>query len=122
MNFQTESYMAVTFTVDKIELLTLIPHCNIVKEIQFIETLTTVDDNKYRFWSYELCQWNTYVLNDDDVANRTNNALERYSRRLKDHSSNSHPNLACFIGNHKSRVPELSSTLLSDPSKLWSYF
>ncbi|KAF0987571.1 hypothetical protein HZS_1483 [Henneguya salminicola] len=35
--------------VDKIELLTLIPHCNIVKGIRYIETLITVDVNQDRF-------------------------------------------------------------------------
>ncbi|KAF0985501.1 hypothetical protein HZS_3690 [Henneguya salminicola] len=92
--------------VDKIELLTLISHCNIVKGIQYIKTLTTVDDNQGRFWvyfentwlkMYEPCLRDTYLLNDDDAANRTNNALERYNPRLKDPFSNAHPNLACLI-------------------------
>ncbi|KAF0991017.1 LOW QUALITY PROTEIN: hypothetical protein HZS_932 [Henneguya salminicola] len=45
--------------------------------IQYIKTLTAVNGNQDRFWSYfentwlksyEPCLWNTYLLNDEDVA------------------------------------------------------
>ncbi|KAF0989417.1 hypothetical protein HZS_4692 [Henneguya salminicola] len=46
---------------------------------------------------YELCLCNTYLLNDDDAANRTNNAHKRYNCSLNDPFLEAHLYLAYLI-------------------------
>ena len=41
--------------------------------------------------------WNISMLSDTNVAGRTNNALERYNRRLGDHFAMPHPSLITFV-------------------------
>lgn len=91
--------------LEKVELLTLVPAHEILSAIQYIKTLTTNEDNVNMFWLYfertwlsrfPPNVWNTFDIPESDFKNRTNNALERYNRRLNDFFVNAHPNICSF--------------------------
>lgn len=92
--------------LQSIELLTLIPVSQIPAAIQFIKQKTESEDKLDKFWIYfektwlkrfDPTMWNSSNLGDGDMINRTNNALERYNRRLNDNFLNAHPRLVHFI-------------------------
>ncbi|KAF0985858.1 hypothetical protein HZS_8149 [Henneguya salminicola] len=70
------------------------------------DTLTVLQPELTSFWSYlyltwrrrfEPQLWNISNINDNHIAGRTNNALERYNRRIGENFANAQPNLASFI-------------------------
>ena len=44
--------------------------------------------------------WNINETKNEEMAGRTNNALERCNRRIGDFFNNAHPNLTLFINIH----------------------
>jgi hypothetical protein len=46
---------------------------------------------------YETKLWNIHHLDGDDINGRTNNALERYNRRLGEKFAVGHPSLQTFV-------------------------
>lgn len=92
--------------LSNIQLLTVVPIEEINLAIQFIKTLTNDEENLSLFWDYfhntwvkrfDPILWNFSNTDDLDIVGRTNNALERYNRRLGDHFFNAHPNICMFI-------------------------
>lgn len=92
--------------LSKIELITQIPIDQIVLGISFIKTFLVEDMNLAKFWNYfettwlkrfDPSKWNVHSIEDKDLANRTNNALERYNRRLNDNFPSPHPTIALFV-------------------------
>ncbi|KAF0985614.1 hypothetical protein HZS_4522, partial [Henneguya salminicola] len=65
--------------LSNIELLTVVPIEEIPTVLRYISTLTVLQPELTSFWK------------------RTNNALERYNRRIGENFANAHPNLASFI-------------------------
>lgn len=92
--------------LSKIQLLTVVPITEISVAIEFINTLTDEQEELKVFWDYfqktwmtrfHPVLWNLSTTEDINIVGRTNNALERYNRRLGEHFFNAHPNLCFFI-------------------------
>ncbi|KAF0991488.1 hypothetical protein HZS_4316 [Henneguya salminicola] len=92
--------------LSNIELLTVVPIDEITTVLRYISTLTVLQPELTSFCSYldltwrrrfEPQLWNISNINDNNIAGRTSNALERYHRRIGKHFANAHPNLASFI-------------------------
>lgn len=92
--------------LNKIELITIVPIEDIEIAIRYAKSLTTEQPELISFWNYfeiiwrkrfDPQLWNLSSINDQELAGRTNNALERYNRRLGEHFANAHPNLPAFI-------------------------
>ncbi|KAF0991371.1 hypothetical protein HZS_4314, partial [Henneguya salminicola] len=92
--------------LSKIELLAIVPIQEIPPAIRYLNSLTTLQPELISFWSYfdliwrrrfEPQLWNILNINGIDIAGRTNNALERYSKRIGENFANAHPNLPYFI-------------------------
>ncbi|KII73238.1 hypothetical protein RF11_09826 [Thelohanellus kitauei] len=75
------------------------------KAIEYIKTFTNNNEGEIKFWLYfektwltwfPPNVWNTSDISDLDLKNRTNNALERYHRRLNQFVVNAHPNICAF--------------------------
>jgi hypothetical protein len=91
----------------RFELLTVIPHSEIDLGIEYICEVTGTDgDNWAPFWSYfkntwiksfPVPLWNISLVNENHLAGRTNNALERYNRRFGEKFGAAHPNISAFI-------------------------
>lgn len=92
--------------LSKIELLTKVPHSEIEPAIRYIQSFMVEENGLEQFWAYfrsiwlirfDPTIWNSSYLESSEIANRTNNALERYNRRLNEHFTNAHPNLFAFV-------------------------
>ncbi|KAF0985826.1 hypothetical protein HZS_3842 [Henneguya salminicola] len=68
--------------LSNIELLTVFPIEEITTVLRYISTLTL---------------WNISNINDNNIAGRSKNALERHTRRIGENFANANPNLASFI-------------------------
>ncbi|KAF0990914.1 hypothetical protein HZS_1030 [Henneguya salminicola] len=75
--------------------------------INFIKSLTSNHLNLEQFWKYfqstlikrfkpSLWHNGDITINEDSIG-RTNNSLERYNRRMKDHFLNAFPNICMFL-------------------------
>ncbi|KAF0986523.1 hypothetical protein HZS_334 [Henneguya salminicola] len=88
--------------LSKRELITNIQIVQINQAIGYIQSLTTAEDTLNQFLDYFNRTW---VVRSPlslchisaGMVNRTNNALERYNRRLNDFCANVHPNICSFI-------------------------
>lgn len=100
-----------------IELLTFVRLDEITIGINFIKTKLVEDDNLDNFWRYfertwmrrflpEL--WNLSNKSQLNIRGRTNNALERYNRRIGDFFLNAHPNLCAFVSTIRSEFQYFS--------------
>jgi len=47
--------------------------------------------------TYKPRYWNVFDVEDRALVNRTNNALERFNRTIKDKFPNAHPNMSMFL-------------------------
>ena len=97
------------------DVLTVIPRDEIVRKgIPYVRSILDQEDVEGRekwnsFWDYFTkfwCSsmdfietWNIIDRNEEyyDLQNRTNNALERYNRRLNDVFPTAHPSLLLFV-------------------------
>ncbi|KAF0991346.1 hypothetical protein HZS_5471 [Henneguya salminicola] len=86
--------------LSNIELLTVV----LIEEITtYFNCITTrinfILEYFYLTWRrrFEPQLWNISNINDNNIAGRTSNALERYNRRIGENFANAHPNLASFI-------------------------
>jgi hypothetical protein len=86
--------------------LTVIPKEEIEIAISFLELL--LPDSSYwkMFWKYfrntwmvrfSPTLWKSSEVGIEEMERRTNNALERYNRRLNERFSTAHPNIGTFI-------------------------
>lgn len=117
-------------TLDNIELLTVIPSAEISFGIQYIKSLNTIDNDALLFWTYfentwmrifNPSLWSLCNVEDWEIAGRTNNALERYNRRINDFFANSHPNLASFASTIKNEFKfysEICNKIRQDSSDI----
>lgn len=106
--------------LSKMELLTVLPINEIYQGVEYIKTLTTDQQELSLFWIYFTRTWlnrfppsiwNLSSMNDVNMAGRTNNALERYNRRLGENFSNAHPNLCAFVSVIKIEFQQYSEKL-----------
>lgn len=97
--------------LSKIELITVVPIEEIHMALQFLQTLLVFQPELASFFNYfnstwlnrfNPSLWSLSSVNSYELAGRTNNALERYNRRIGEHFSNAHPNLAAFVAVIKS--------------------
>ncbi|KAF0986982.1 hypothetical protein HZS_7176 [Henneguya salminicola] len=93
--------------------------------IKYIKIKTINDHDAILFWTYFQNTWikkyNPTLLSlsnveDMEISGRTNNALERYNRRLNAFFVNSHPNLASFVSIIKNEFLTLCKQIRQDSS------
>lgn len=97
----------IQLCLNKIELLTLIDPIELETGISFIRSTASLYGAKWdRFWLYFRKTWigklgpdlwNMHAVVDYQIPGRTNNALERYNRRLNDQFACPHPKLLAFV-------------------------
>jgi hypothetical protein len=90
-----------------INILTIIPHDQLSLAIKFIRRHDVLRHNEWKgFWKYfdrtwtrryPISLWNIHDQSDYELSGRTNNAVERYNRRLGDQFPNAHPTLGFFL-------------------------
>ncbi|KAF1740872.1 hypothetical protein MXB_2412 [Myxobolus squamalis] len=76
--------------VADLEILTLVLITDIDLAIRYIRERNAVPEDKAE-------TWNTSEHSKSLIVGRTNNALERYNRRIGDAFMNAHPNIASFF-------------------------
>ena len=110
-----DQYVSMAMHKNVIDVLTVIPRDEIVRKgIPYVRSILDQEDVEGRekwnsFWDYFTkfwCSsmdfietWNIIDRNEEyyDLQNRTNNALERYNRRLNDVFPTAHPSLLLFV-------------------------
>ncbi|KAF0985530.1 hypothetical protein HZS_7338 [Henneguya salminicola] len=97
---------SVITILSEIDLLTILKISEVIDGIHHIKSLLMEDESVEAFWDYfskirltrfPLSQWNINAYGVYHLAERTNNCLERYNRRIGDFFLNTHPNLTAFI-------------------------
>ena len=116
-----KEYVSMAMYINVLDVLTIIPKNEIItKGIQYVREILESEDlnlsrddlNKWHlFWEYFLSFWcsdNNWIsswniVNEDgefwEIQNRTNNALERYNRKMNKIFGLPHPSVALFIEN-----------------------
>ncbi|KAF0990418.1 hypothetical protein HZS_7382 [Henneguya salminicola] len=133
VDFENSLISAVKHEFQKspiLELLTLIPINEISLGIEYIKIKTINEYDAILFWTYfqnawikkyNPTLWTLCNIEDMEIFGRTNNALERYNRRLNDFFVNSHPNLASFVSIIKNEFlyhSELCKQIRQDSSNI----
>ncbi|KII70725.1 hypothetical protein RF11_09061 [Thelohanellus kitauei] len=104
-NFELLLTKSIQYEFRDSKLLTLIEHSDAHKTIENIKLSTDHEENLTNFGSISKKTWlqrsdisicNLSNISDVELANRINNSLERYNKRLNDHYANAHPNLLIF--------------------------
>ncbi|KII60792.1 hypothetical protein RF11_02653 [Thelohanellus kitauei] len=102
-DYGTELYVPCAFALvnGKSEYI----YSQIPDAVEYIKCLLVHEEVLDTFWLYfqktwlvrfPSKVWNTFDISKSDIMNRTNNALERYNRRMNDFFANAHPNLVSF--------------------------
>ena len=103
-----------------LNVLTLIPHNELSVGIAFVQSHFSQTVAWNGFWTYfrrtwlsryPISMWNISEDRDRDLCGRTNNAIERYNRRLNKKFSLAHPKIGTFVSVIKDEESFFSSQI-----------